>query len=251
MSDERFLSRWARRKSLGRTGETHAVRAPGTATPLPLRSGEPDAVKIAVPAPLRDARPQSGLPTAAAVAPALDGPDASPADPPAPTMADVQSLDGESDFKPFMQARVEPAVRNAALRKLFSDPHFNVMDGLDTYIDDYGKPDPLPPGMLESMQQWQALIRLDVPEASAQQEPAESGPADPDTPAQEPGMTIGSSGGADPLTSMAMPGEAPGPEAAAARSPDMNRASALDPADHAALRHVRPDDSAIADGTAG
>ena len=31
------------------------------------------------------------------------------------------------------------------MKKLFSDPHFNVMDGLDTYIDDYGKPDPIPP----------------------------------------------------------------------------------------------------------
>ena len=30
------------------------------------------------------------------------------------------------------------------MKKLFSDPHFNVMDGLDTYIDDYGKPDPIP-----------------------------------------------------------------------------------------------------------
>jgi hypothetical protein len=35
-------------------------------------------------------------------------------------------------------------VKNAALKKLFTDPHFNVMDRLDTYIDDYGKPDPLP-----------------------------------------------------------------------------------------------------------
>jgi hypothetical protein len=36
-------------------------------------------------------------------------------------------------------------VRNAALKKLFTDPHFNVMDGLDVYIDDYGKPDPCRP----------------------------------------------------------------------------------------------------------
>ena len=42
---------------------------------------------------------------------------------------------------------------NAALKKLFSDPHFNVMDGLDTYIDDYGKPDPIPPSMLRAHSQ--------------------------------------------------------------------------------------------------
>ena len=39
---------------------------------------------------------------------------------------------------------VDASVKNAALKKLFADPHFNVMDGLDTYIDDYGKPDPIP-----------------------------------------------------------------------------------------------------------
>jgi hypothetical protein len=42
-------------------------------------------------------------------------------------------------------------VKNAAMKKLFSDPHFNVMDGLDTYIDDYGKPDPIPPEMLRQL----------------------------------------------------------------------------------------------------
>jgi hypothetical protein len=37
------------------------------------------------------------------------------------------------------------------MKKLFSDPHFNVMDRLDTYIDDYGKPDPIPPEMLRKL----------------------------------------------------------------------------------------------------
>jgi hypothetical protein len=48
-------------------------------------------------------------------------------------------------------------VRNAAMKKLFSDPHFNVMDGLDTYIDDYGKPDPLPLAMIRQMTGARAL----------------------------------------------------------------------------------------------
>jgi hypothetical protein len=42
-------------------------------------------------------------------------------------------------------------VKNAALKKLFSDPHFNRMDGLDVYIDDYNKADPLPPEMLRKL----------------------------------------------------------------------------------------------------
>jgi hypothetical protein len=35
------------------------------------------------------------------------------------------------------------------------------MDGLDTYIDDYGKPDPLPAGMLRQMVQSQLLGLFD------------------------------------------------------------------------------------------
>jgi hypothetical protein len=37
------------------------------------------------------------------------------------------------------------------MKKLFADPHFNVMDRLDTYIDDYTVPDPIPAAMLRSM----------------------------------------------------------------------------------------------------
>jgi hypothetical protein len=42
-------------------------------------------------------------------------------------------------------------VKNTALKKLFSDPHFNTMDGLDVYIDDYNKPDPMPASMLRQL----------------------------------------------------------------------------------------------------
>jgi len=45
-----------------------------------------------------------------------------------------------------------------ALKKLFHDPHFNVMDGLDTYIDDYSKPDPLPAAMLATLRQAQKIL---------------------------------------------------------------------------------------------
>jgi hypothetical protein len=40
---------------------------------------------------------------------------------------------------------------------MFSDPHFNVMDGLDIYIDDYSKPDPIPMEMLKRMVQSDML----------------------------------------------------------------------------------------------
>jgi hypothetical protein len=74
-----------------------------------------------------------------------------------PTMDDVKNLTKESDFSAFVAKDVDPNVQNAAMKTLFSDPHFNVMDGLDIYIDDYSKPDPLPPGMLEKMVQSSML----------------------------------------------------------------------------------------------
>ena len=78
--------------------------------------------------------------------------------PPPPTLDDVAKIDRfDPDFSAFMKPDVDPAVQQAALKKMFTDPHFNIMDGLDIYIDDYSKPDPLPPGMLERMVQSDML----------------------------------------------------------------------------------------------
>jgi hypothetical protein len=70
----------------------------------------------------------------------------------------IESLTFESDFSAFMQPKVDAATRRAALRKLFSDPSFNVMDGLDIYVGDYTQPDPMPPGMLEKLAAAYAAI---------------------------------------------------------------------------------------------
>lgn len=78
--------------------------------------------------------------------------------PPLPTLDDVAKIDRfDPDFSAFMKPDVDPTVQQAALKKMFTDPHFNIMDGLDIYIDDYSKPDPLPPGMLERMVQSDML----------------------------------------------------------------------------------------------
>ena len=71
--------------------------------------------------------------------------------PKALTLDDARLLTQDSDFKPFMAGGVSPEVRNAAMKKLFADPHFNVMDGLDTYIEDYSKFEPIPESMLRQM----------------------------------------------------------------------------------------------------
>ena len=96
-----------------------------------------------------------------------------------PTLADAQSLTPESDFKPFMARGVASDVKNAAMKKLFTDPHFNVMDGLDTYIDDYSLPDPIPEAMLRKMVSAKFLNLFDEEE-----EPA-TPRDDPDTAASE------------------------------------------------------------------
>jgi hypothetical protein len=75
-----------------------------------------------------------------------------PADaPPEQPLPPLESLDFASDFTAFLQDKVEESVKRAALKKLFHSPEFNVMDGLDVYIDDYGAPDPIPPEMLSRL----------------------------------------------------------------------------------------------------
>lgn len=76
---------------------------------------------------------------------------------PGPSLEDVARLTRESDFSSFVTKDIHLDVHQAAMKKLFTDPHYNIMDGLDIYIDDYSKEDPLPPGMLELMRQSDML----------------------------------------------------------------------------------------------
>ena len=78
--------------------------------------------------------------------------------PPPVTLEDVEKIDRfDPDFSAFMRPDVDPTVQQAALKKMFSDPHFNVMDGLDIYIDDYSNPELLPPEMLRGLVQSDLL----------------------------------------------------------------------------------------------
>jgi hypothetical protein len=111
-----------------------------------------------------------------------------PAPPPDPVpLPPVESLTSESDFAPFMQPDVDPLLKRAALRKLFDDPRFNVMDGLDVYIDDYTKAAPIPEGWLEKMEQVRHLgIFKEEKEAPA--EAASAPPGDDEKASQEQSM---------------------------------------------------------------
>ena len=113
---EPFLKRWSQRK---------VAAARETATPPP-----PAAVPPVAPAVAATPGPVANETAAEPALPALE------------------SLTFDSDFTAFMSPKVDAGVRQQALRKLFTDPRFNVMDGLDVYIDDYTKFEPVPPELI-------------------------------------------------------------------------------------------------------
>ncbi len=164
--DSGFLSRWLRRKAQVRQGEVRQgeVRqgvALGETTPpasVNLLPHSPLAAPAGAVAPVDLAPPLVATPPDATAPAAGSKPVAAE---PSPTLADVAALSRDSDYSRFVARSVQPDVKNAALAKLFTDPHFNVMDGLDTYIDDYGKPDPLPAGMLRQLLQSHVLGLFD------------------------------------------------------------------------------------------
>ena len=152
-----FLGRWSRRKQEVREGK-------------PVQDPAPPVPQASVPAGVNAPAPLAAQPAAASVPP-------EPAAPPLPTLQDAQSLSIDSDFKPFASRAVAPEVRNAAMKKLFTDPHFNVMDGLDIYIDDYTQPDPLPASMLKQMASAKFLRLVeDEPEVPADAPAADEPP---------------------------------------------------------------------------
>jgi hypothetical protein len=106
-----------------------------------------------------------------------------------PTLADVACLTVDSDFSGFFAQGVAADVRRAALKRLFADPHFNIMDGLDIYIADYTLPSPMSAAMLAGLQHVQSVLpplRDEQAEAEAQDGIA---PEDIQLPAGKPTLT--------------------------------------------------------------
>lgn len=209
-----FLGRWSRRKQEVREGK-------------PVQDPAPPVPQASVPAGVNAPAPLAAQPAAAPVPP-------EPAAAPLPTLQDVQSLSIDSDFKPFASRAVAPEVRNAAMKKLFTDPHFNVMDGLDIYIDDYSRPDPLPLAMLRQMASAQFL-------GMVQEEPAP----------QQAAGSVPAGASKDPVAACAAPAHSVPPPADVAQSQPLTTSGAPVPAgflpEGGPLASAAPHDHAHAD----
>ena len=143
MSDG-FLGRWSRRKLEVKEGKAVEAEPPVQAVPTPQRSPKAGGSE----AEARNVKERASGSADEQFAPQTGG-SAEPL--PLPTLEDVKALTGESDFSRFASPGVAPDVKNAAMKKLFSDPHYNVMDRLDVYIDDYSQPDPMPNSMVRQL----------------------------------------------------------------------------------------------------
>ncbi len=170
--EEKFLSRWSRRKIEARGGAGEPDADPEPASPL-----------VASPA----ATPPSG-------AGEITAPNSSGA--PLPSIEELRGL--ASEYRDFLRPEVDESLRRTALKKLFQDPHFNIMDGLDTYIDDYTKADPIPEAMLKGLNQAQGLLF----DREDEQGPGEELPAAADAAELPPPLTVE---GTEAVTKVASP----------------------------------------------
>lgn len=210
---EGFFDRWSRRKQQARAEEAPVV--------VPTEV-EPDAVP-----PVHPVSTDAPLVVAPPVQP--DEPGA----PPPPTLADTTALTIDSDFKPFLARGVAPEVKNAAFKKLFADPHFNVMDRMDIYIDDYSIPSPLPESVLRQMASAKFLKLFEEEPDAAETQGAAASPM--------PGVTPQGDAGPPVVAQSEPSGTLPSPLVADARP-------ASQPTDdpNADLR-LQPDDAARAE----
>lgn len=191
--DDAFLSRWSRRKAEARRGDTPAPALEVPRETVPPAQVSPVVESASLGHPVEPA--QRTEPTRTP--------------PPPPTLADVVALGHDSDYSRFVAPGVDGEVKQAAMKKLFADPRFNVMDGLDVYIDDYSKFEPLPSSVLSQLAQSAFLGLIEETEetpASPHNAPAAAPPptdAPPAVPDEDPDLRLqpldaAGSGGAEP-----------------------------------------------------
>ncbi|GJD79745.1 DUF3306 domain-containing protein [Methylobacterium gregans] len=202
MSDG-FLSRWTRRK--------RAVRAAERATDRGLEPSANAAVgeDTAAAAGAAERDDSEGIVNAASAPPEaaakrVAGDPAEPADP-VPELPDLNALTRESDLTPFLRAGVPAALRNAALRRMWSiDPAIrDFVSEAREYAYDWNSPGGVPGlGPLLPSDDVQAMLRkivgglpAEAAEPAADESPSPPEAVDPDAaivpdaepPTEEPG----------------------------------------------------------------
>lgn len=149
MEGDGFLRRWSRLKSGAGTEARSPARIPVVGDEEYGKPSSHEAGQVLK-------RNESG---AAAVAGTKSAPPSANA---VPTMEDAMHLTPDSDYSAFVARGVDKAVRRLALKKLFADPHFNQVDGLDIYMGDYNRADPLPASMLAALRQARDFLQEDA-----------------------------------------------------------------------------------------
>ncbi len=171
--DEHFLSRWSRRK-------TQAREQPGPTdrTDAPLAGVTPAAPSAMAPHAEAPERSDVSNRSAEAGATARANDRADNQQGTSEALPSIDSLRGlDSEYGEFLKPEVGEDTRRAALKKLFADPHFNQMDGLDVYIDDYNKFEPMPAAVASSLA---AFHRLSVFDHLASEQSKTEPSVDPD-----------------------------------------------------------------------
>ncbi|HYG54512.1 MAG TPA: DUF3306 domain-containing protein [Burkholderiales bacterium] len=92
----------------------------------------------------------------------------------APPLPPLEKLTPESDFTGFMHPKVEDALRRAALKKLFRDPHFNVPDPYEAYSGDWTGGEAISEDFLKTLNQARTHLFSDQPKDKEKEEEAKT-----------------------------------------------------------------------------
>jgi hypothetical protein len=216
---EGFLARWSRRKRQSAASAARGVEAP------PAEAGSDASEALAPVAAVPEAAAAPALPdgappdaaTAEDAAPPADG-----APDPAAELPPVESLTAESDLRPFLQPRVPQALRQAALRRIWSlDPVIRDFVGPADYAWDFNAPDGVPGFALDLGGDAARLLAQAIGHLPPAGEAEATGVGGPEAADPEPGQDR--TAGADPPAE-APPDEPPAapetPPAAAEAEPD-------------------------------
>ena len=107
----------------------------------------------------------------------------------APQLPPADQLTAESDFTGFMHPKVEDALRRVALKKLFTDPHFNTPDPFEPFSGDWTAAEPISDELMKTLNQARTHLFGDEnkkeEEQPPQAEPTAEAPKDDELPRQD------------------------------------------------------------------